>query len=70
MCASNVDRLFAMWQLLNPDVWVQPTTDTFGTYFEAPGSIDTADSGKAITYLVYFVAELSHPPSTCAVPFG
>ena len=70
MRASNVDRLFAMWQLLNPDVWVQPTTDTFGTYFEAPGSVDTADSGKDITYLAHFEAELSHPPSTCSVPFG
>jgi hypothetical protein len=69
MYASNVDRLFAIWQILNPDVWVQPAADTFGTYFEAPGSIDTADSGKALRYLEYFLAELIYPPSACSVPF-
>jgi hypothetical protein len=37
-----------MWQILNPDTWVQPTADTFGTYFEAPGFIDTAASGEMV----------------------
>jgi hypothetical protein len=48
--ARNVDRLFAMWQILNPNTWVEPAEDTFGTYFEAPGSIDTASSGKVILF--------------------
>jgi len=69
MRVSNVDRLFAMWQILNPDVWVQPTPDIFGTYFEAPGSIDTADSRKVARWLQYFLAELTHPFSACSVPF-
>jgi hypothetical protein len=51
--ARNVDRLFAMWQILNPNTWVEPTEDTFGTYFEAPGSIDTASSGKVILFWVF-----------------
>jgi hypothetical protein len=48
MPARNVDRLFAMWQILNPSAWVEPAEDTFGTYFEAPGFIDTASSGKVL----------------------
>ena len=69
MGVSNVDRLFAIWQILNPDVWVQPTPDIYGTYFEAPGSLDTADSRKDARWLHHFLVELIHPFSTCSVPF-
>lgn len=48
--ARNFDRLFAMWQILNPSAWVEPAEDAFGTCFEAPGFIDTASSGKVILF--------------------
>jgi hypothetical protein len=51
--ARNVDRLFAMWQILNPNTWVEPAEDIFGTYFEAPGFIDTASSGKVILFWAF-----------------
>jgi hypothetical protein len=67
---SNVDRLFALWQILNPSTWVEPAENTFGTYFEAPGFIDTASSGKLIFWEGNdFVAEQCCPSSTRSLPF-
>lgn len=56
-----------MWQILNPSAWVEPAEDALGTYFEAPGFIDTASSGKV--YFGHFVAEERCLPSTCSLPF-
>lgn len=41
---SNVDRLFAIWQAINPDSYVQPEPNLDGTFVEAPGTIDTVDT--------------------------
>lgn len=41
---TNIDRLFAMWQAINPQAYVVPTINTFGTYAEPKGFVDTADS--------------------------
>ena len=60
----NVDRLFALWQVLNPDTWVEPTPDTFGTYFESPGFIDTSTSGKINLPKVQLVTDLVLADST------
>ncbi|ERF72312.1 hypothetical protein EPUS_02199 [Endocarpon pusillum Z07020] len=41
---TNVDRLFAMWQAINPQSYVVPTTNTVGNYAVPKGFVDTADS--------------------------
>jgi tyrosinase len=41
---ANMDRQFAMWQALNPQSYVVPTTNIFGTYAVPKGSVETADS--------------------------
>ncbi|KAH8588949.1 hypothetical protein B0O99DRAFT_524064 [Bisporella sp. PMI_857] len=38
---SNVDRLFAMWQAIYPDVYLLPQVDNTGTFTIPIGSIDT-----------------------------
>jgi tyrosinase len=42
---ANIDRLFAMWQAINPQSYVVPTVNTFGTYAEPRGFVDNEDSG-------------------------
>ena len=44
---ANVDRLLALWQALNPDQWVLPSVNTYGSFFEVPGTIDNSDSSLA-----------------------
>ncbi|KAJ8068065.1 hypothetical protein OCU04_003639 [Sclerotinia nivalis] len=41
---ANVDRLFAMWQAIYPDVWMLPTSDQIGTFTIARGTSDTSAS--------------------------
>jgi tyrosinase len=40
----NVDRLFAIWQALYPNSYVQPEPSTYGTYTTLPGTIENASS--------------------------
>lgn len=42
---ANVDRLFAMWQALNPESYIVPTMNTYGSYYELPNSF--VDSGNS-----------------------
>ncbi|TVY93845.1 Tyrosinase [Lachnellula willkommii] len=44
---ANIDRLFAMWQVVNPDSYVVPTAATADTYNFATG--DTLDSQSILT---------------------
>jgi tyrosinase len=44
---ANIDRLFAMWQVLNPDSYVVPTAATADTYNYATG--DILDSQSNLT---------------------
>ncbi|ETN37390.1 uncharacterized protein HMPREF1541_08381 [Cyphellophora europaea CBS 101466] len=44
---ANVDRLLAMWQILNPASYFTPTVNVYGTYYELPGSIDSGNSSLA-----------------------
>ncbi|KAK7900944.1 hypothetical protein LTR67_003229 [Exophiala xenobiotica] len=44
---ANVDRIVAMWQVLNPDTYVVPTVNTWGSYYESQGFIDSATSALA-----------------------
>ncbi|KAK4934531.1 hypothetical protein LTR10_024231 [Elasticomyces elasticus] len=44
---ANVDRLVAMWQVLNPDSFVVPTVNAYGSYYEHPGFVDSATSALA-----------------------
>ncbi|KIX01574.1 uncharacterized protein Z518_09300 [Rhinocladiella mackenziei CBS 650.93] len=46
---ANVDRLFAMWQKLNPDSYVDPTVNTYRSYYEAVGFIDSGTTGQRYT---------------------
>jgi tyrosinase len=41
---ANVDRLFAMWQAIYPDVYLQPETEEVGTFTIAVGTSDTSSS--------------------------
>jgi tyrosinase len=41
---TNMDRQFAMWQALNPQSYVVPTTNVFGTYAVPKGTVETADT--------------------------
>ena len=42
----NVDRLFAIWQALNPDSYVEPTKSAFSTFTTSPG--DTEDTNSPL----------------------
>lgn len=44
---ANVDRLIAMWQALYPDSYVEPTLNTKGTYFQAPGIVEDQNTPLA-----------------------
>jgi tyrosinase len=44
---ANVDRLFALWQALNPDSWMVPTINAYGSYYESPGTVDSSSSALA-----------------------
>ncbi|PVH87280.1 Di-copper centre-containing protein [Cadophora sp. DSE1049] len=37
----NVDRLFALYQAINPNTYVTPQIDQFGTYAVTPNTLDT-----------------------------
>lgn len=41
---TNIDRLFAMWQAINPESYVVPTVNVLGTYAQPRGSVESADS--------------------------
>ncbi|KAF8523809.1 hypothetical protein JB92DRAFT_1518313 [Gautieria morchelliformis] len=41
---ANVDRLFAMWQCLNPDAYVTPLKSEAGTFTRKPGEIENVES--------------------------
>ncbi|KAI9641438.1 hypothetical protein NHQ30_010245 [Ciborinia camelliae] len=47
---ANVDRLFAMWQAIYPDVWMLPQSDLIGTFTIAPGTSDTSVSSLTPFY--------------------
>ncbi|KAF8500075.1 hypothetical protein BU17DRAFT_72138 [Hysterangium stoloniferum] len=38
----NVDRLFAIWQALNPDLYVTPLKNAAGTFTRKPGEIESS----------------------------
>ncbi|PBP18673.1 tyrosinase [Diplocarpon rosae] len=41
---ANVDRLFALWQALNPNAYLTPQIDQYGTFSIAANSLDTAST--------------------------
>jgi tyrosinase len=41
---TNVDRLLAMWQAVNPHSYVTPFTNAYGTFGEAKGTLETEDT--------------------------
>lgn len=46
---ANVDRLFAMWQVLYPDSYIVPTVNAYGSYYEAVGFVDSETTGQSVT---------------------
>lgn len=49
---ANVDRLAAMWQVLNPDSFIVPTVNAYGSYYEHVGFVDSATSGQLLHMLL------------------
>lgn len=47
---ANVDRLVAMWQALNPDSFIVPTVNAYGSYYEPVGSVDSGMTGQCYTW--------------------
>jgi hypothetical protein len=41
---SSIDRIIALWQALNPDSYVEPMADTYGTFVIEYGTIETVDT--------------------------
>ncbi|KAL1969229.1 hypothetical protein VTN77DRAFT_483 [Rasamsonia byssochlamydoides] len=39
-----VDRIFAIWQVLNPDSYVEPMADSYGTFVLEAGTVETVDT--------------------------
>ncbi|KAI9877781.1 MAG: hypothetical protein M1830_002847, partial [Pleopsidium flavum] len=60
---ANVDRLFAIWQAIYPDSFVTYQTDSYGTYTNAPGGAETADTRKNFKSSTYFYSN-THPALT------
>ncbi|KAF8858063.1 Di-copper centre-containing protein [Acephala macrosclerotiorum] len=64
---ANVDRLYAIWQALNPTSFITPTTEPFGTFALAQGTPEDettplepfASSGNAS----YYTSDTSRMPS-------
>lgn len=46
---ANVDRLFAMWQVLHRDSYIIPTVNAYGSYYEPVGTVDSGTSGWRCT---------------------
>ncbi|OAG39398.1 hypothetical protein AYO21_06414 [Fonsecaea monophora] len=44
---ANVDRLFAMWQALHPDTYIEPTVNAYGSYYENVGFVDSGTTALA-----------------------
>lgn len=44
---ANVDRIFAMWQALNPNSYIQATNNTYGSYYEVAGFFDSGTTSIA-----------------------
>ena len=44
---ANVDRQFAMWQALYPASYVATAVNSFGSYYERPGALDSGSSALA-----------------------
>ncbi len=44
---AGVDRILALWQAANPESWIEPATNTYGSYYELPGSLDSGSSPLA-----------------------
>lgn len=42
---ANVDRLFAIWQAINPNSYVGSQTNQAGTFTIAPGTVENANTG-------------------------
>lgn len=49
---SMVDRVFAIWQVLNPDSFVIPQTTVFGTYTIARDTTEDANTSESDTLLM------------------
>ncbi|KUJ20310.1 Di-copper centre-containing protein [Mollisia scopiformis] len=63
---ANVDRLYALWQAMNPDSWITPTTEPYGTFALPPGTPDNEN-----TSLEPFASSGSSPyytPDTSRMP--
>jgi tyrosinase len=43
-----IDRLFAIWQALYPDSYVEPEAQTQGTYWYSEGDVLDANSGQTL----------------------
>lgn len=44
---AQIDRIFALWQALNPSNYIVPQSNTVGSYYEAVGTVDSNTSELA-----------------------
>jgi hypothetical protein len=50
---SMVDRVFALWQALHPNSYVEPRRTDFGTFTTTPGSTEDVNTSKCPPRAVY-----------------
>jgi tyrosinase len=43
---SNVDRILALWQVVNPNSWVEPEKNEYGTFVIQPGAIENVNTRR------------------------
>jgi tyrosinase len=43
---SNVDRILALWEVINPNSWVAPEPNAYGTFVVQPGTIETVNTRR------------------------
>lgn len=67
---ANVDRLFAMWEAINPDVYLLPEVEEIGTYTIAVGTTDTSSSPLTPFYAADGVTPWTSDASRYTSTFG
>lgn len=43
---SNVDRILALWQVINPNSYVQPEQNNYGTFVITPGTVENVNTRR------------------------
>ncbi|ESZ97460.1 hypothetical protein SBOR_2149 [Sclerotinia borealis F-4128] len=63
---ANVDRVFSMYQAINPSTFITPLVDYYGTFTIPPGSTDTASTSLkpfAVSSSTFYTSNTVRPMS-------